>query len=104
MTNDQYLGVIIDDKLAWTEHLDHVCESMNSRSYLINRLKSSINQKWLHIISTGIILTVLDYCLPAWGNLTKIKYSRLDSIIFRVIKIIFATFEKKMKHFKQQAV
>jgi hypothetical protein len=37
---------------------------------------------------TGIILTVLDYCLPAWGNLAKTKYSRLDSIVFRVIKMI----------------
>jgi hypothetical protein len=84
----RYLGVIIDDKLTWTEHLDHVCKSMNTRSYLINRHKSSISQKWLQLISTGIILTVLDYCLPAWGNFTKLKYSRLDSIIFRVIKMI----------------
>jgi hypothetical protein len=41
------------------------------------------------IISTGIILTVLDYCLPVWGNFPKVKYARLDSIMFRVIKIIF---------------
>jgi hypothetical protein len=84
----RYLGVIIDDKLTWTEHLDHVCESMNSRAYLISRHKSSISQNWLHIISSGLILTVLDYCLPAWGNLAKTKYSRLDSIVFRVIKMI----------------
>jgi DNA-binding beta-propeller fold protein YncE len=65
---------------------------MNSRPYLINRHKSSISQKWLHIIFLGIILTVLNNCLPAWGNRTKMKYSRLDSIIFRVIKIECITF------------
>jgi hypothetical protein len=84
----RYLGVIIDDKMTWTDHIDHVCESMNTRANLINRHKSSISLKWLHIISTGIVLTVLDYCLPVWGNLAKTKYSRIDSIIFRVIKMI----------------
>jgi hypothetical protein len=96
----RYLGVTIDDKVSWNEHFENVCESMNSRSFLINRHKSSVSQNWLHIISTGIILTVLDYCFPVWGNLPKVKYARLDSIMFRVIKMIFPNhkYQKRNKY------
>lgn len=94
----RYLGVIIDDQLTWNEQYEAVCESMSTRTYLINRHKSSVSKKWLHIISTGIILSVLDYCLPAWGNLPKHKYARIDSIVYRVIKLILPTREHYPQH------
>jgi hypothetical protein len=89
-----YLGVIIDDKLTWNDHFESVCEKMNACTYLINRHKSSVSQKWLHIITTGIVISVLDYCLPAWGNLSKQKYAKIDSILFRVIKLILPIRER----------
>jgi hypothetical protein len=64
---------------------------MNTRTYLINRHKSSISKNWLQIMTTGIILSVMDYCLPAWGNLPKHKYARIDSIMFRAMKLILPT-------------
>jgi hypothetical protein len=64
---------------------------MSTRTYLINIHKSSISKRWLEIITTGIILSLLDYCLPAWGNISKHKYARIDSIMFRAIKLILPT-------------
>jgi hypothetical protein len=61
VNNFRYLGVIIDDKLTWNDHFESVCENMNARTYLINRHKSSVSQKWLHIITTGITLSVFIY-------------------------------------------
>jgi hypothetical protein len=60
-----YLDVILDDKLSWNEQFESVSSKMTQRAYLINRHKKSLSQKWLQTIISSIVMSVLDYCLPA---------------------------------------
>jgi hypothetical protein len=94
----RYLGVIIDEKLSWNEQFASVTSKMTQRTYLINRHKNSLSQKWLQILITSIVVSVLDYCLPAWGNLSKLKYARLDAIMFKALKIIIPNSERQLKN------
>jgi hypothetical protein len=91
-----YLGVILDEKLSWNEQFESVSSKMTQRSYLINRHKKSLSQKWLQTIITSIVMSVLNYCLPAWGDLSKIKYARLDAIMFKALKIIIPYNKKQL--------
>jgi hypothetical protein len=88
VTEFKYLGVLIDDKLNWNSQYDEVCKRMSERVYLINRHKRIMSQHWLHLITSALLVSVLDYCLTAWGNLSRTKYERIDSILFRAIKFI----------------
>lgn len=94
----KYLGVILDQNLSWNEHYESVCTRMTKRSYLISRHKNSLSKKWLQIIVTSIVTSVLDYCLPVWGNLSKSKYARLDGILFRALKLIVPNNEKNLEN------
>jgi len=38
--------------------------------------------------SNGIILSVLDYCLPIWGNLKAVKYNKIDKVLISAAKNI----------------
>jgi hypothetical protein len=94
----KYLGVLIDDKLNWNSHYEEVCKKMSERVYLINRHKRTMSQHWLHIITSALLLSVLDYCLTSWGNLSKCKYARIDSILFRAVKVVLPTNNNTMKN------
>jgi hypothetical protein len=67
---------------------------MSKRVYLINRHKRTISQHWLQMITSALLLSMLDYCLTSWGNLSKCKYARIDAILFRAVKVILFLFEK----------
>jgi len=86
VNNFKYLGLELDCHMNWEPHYNKVLNKMSQRVYLINRNKNSLSCKWLQIITYGIILSVLDYCLPIWGNLKSInqlsksiKYNKIES-------------------------
>lgn len=84
----KYLGVILQENLTYEMHFNKVCSEMNARMYMINRNKHSFNTKWLRIFTTSLILSLLDYCIPVWGNLTQIKYDKLDEIMLKLAKLV----------------
>jgi hypothetical protein len=71
---------------------------MSQRVYLINRHKKGISQKWLHIFCTTIVLSTLDYCYSAWGNLPSTKYKRIDLILLRAANLILPSQKHNNNH------
>jgi len=58
----------------------------------ISRYKHCLSAKWLQVITYGVILSVLDYCSPNSGNLSSIKYNKLDQILVPkriVLQLVF---------------
>jgi hypothetical protein len=88
--NFKYLGLTIDKHLTWNIQYEEVCQKMSQRMFLINRHKKCVNQKWLQIFCTSLVISVLDYCYirVAWGNLSQCKYKRMDSLMFKAAKLI----------------
>ena len=92
VTEFKYLGVNIDNNVNFKLHINKVCKQMYSRMYLINRYKYYFCSNWLKIFSTSLVLSMLDYCIPVWGNTTKNVHERIDKIIFKLAKlVIFGT-------------
>jgi hypothetical protein len=88
VTEFKYLGLILQNKLANDLHYNKVCKEMNTRIFMINRYKHSFSSKWLRIFGTSLVLSIMDYCLPVWGNLLKTKYDRLDKIMLRLVNLV----------------
>jgi ribonuclease P/MRP protein subunit RPP40 len=84
----RYLGLTIDKNLTWNTQYQEVSERMSQRIYLINRQKKCVSQKWLQIFCTSLVISVPDYCLIAWGNLSHSKYKRIDLLLFKAAKIV----------------
>lgn len=45
---------------------------------------------------TSLVLSILDYCLPVWGNLALSKLKRINKIILRAAKLVV-----RAHHFKK---
>ena len=73
VTSYKYLGVVIDEKLGWTEHIDLICKKLNTRLYCLRKMnKFSVSKEILTIFYTSVITSVWKYCLICWGGNSKI--------------------------------
>jgi hypothetical protein len=46
----KFLGLIIDDTLTWTQHIEHLCKKMASACYALRFVKQSLPEGTLKII------------------------------------------------------
>ena len=52
VSHHKYLGVVFDDKLQWSSHIDKVCKSMSYYLYMIGSHCTSLTQDAGRIIGT----------------------------------------------------
>ena len=71
------LGITIDNKLQWNEHVKNIITAASFRLYMLRRLKSlGAPTPELTTIFTSFILPKLTYASPAWTsslNLTQMR-------------------------------
>jgi hypothetical protein len=64
-TSVKYLGVIIDDKLKFSEHCSAIVTKASQRLYIVNRLRSlGAHKNLLKIMHCSFIESVILYCIP----------------------------------------
>ena len=84
------LGVIIDERLSFQDHVDSVVSKCNQRIFALRKLKSyGTDRSSLLRYYSAMIMSVLVYACPAWFPLTD-KQCRhdLESVQRRVVEII----------------
>ena len=84
----KFLGVLIDEKLSWNEHIALVKSKISKSIFLLNRAKHVLNDRALLTLYNSIVLPYLSYCCEIWGNTYK---SRLNNIVIlqkRAMRIV----------------
>ena len=82
------LGVVIDEHLEWTYHVDHVCTSVNSKIVLLNRIKKYLDIDSRKLFYNAYILPIFDYCCTVWGNMSEENILRLEKLQKRAARTI----------------
>ena len=71
--NTKFLGVILDDKLEWTEHVKSILTKMK-RNYNLMRLGANLLSKHsLKIVYYAHVYSHLSYCISIWGSMTSVR-------------------------------
>lgn len=85
----KYLGITIDDKLNWHEHIKNVYKKVNQRLYFLRKLRSlNIASHILHIFYTATIQSVITFGITCWGgNMTEGDEAKLNRLIRKAGKI-----------------
>ena len=89
VNSTRFLGVIIDDKLTWNTHIEHLENKLKSCLVQIKRIKSCIPESEYLNIYRSLFLSHLTYCISAWGGVAKYKLNKLFSIQKRCIRLLF---------------
>ena len=84
----KFLGVIIDSKLTWNEHIHNVYTSVARNIGILFKLKEYISEKSLLVLYNSLVLSHINYCNIAWGNCSITKINSLFLLQKRAIRTI----------------
>ena len=87
--NMKVLGVIINKKLSWQEHINHITAKASSRLYFLRLLqRAGISPSDIFHVYTCIIRPILEYACEVWhGGLTKGQSECLEHVQKRAVRI-----------------
>jgi hypothetical protein len=84
----KYLGLQIDSKLLWNDHVDRILKEITPFVGILRRIRYSVDQKTLMSIYYAYIHSRLCYCLPVWSSCSMDKKMRLQRAQNKAIKLI----------------
>ena len=84
----KFLGIMIDSKLNWSNHINHVTLKISKGLGIIGRLRNALP---LHILLTlyyTLIYPYLSYCNIIWGCASATLLRKLIVLQMRSMRII----------------
>ena len=69
--NTEFLGLIIDDKLSWKDHVKHVKLKVSQCIGVLYKIRDKLNLHALKTIYFSLIFSYINYCLLIWGSANK---------------------------------
>ena len=84
------LGVINDETLSWTPHVEYVKTKVASKLGMLNRIRDCVPQSCLKTVCklSYAILRLLLYCCTVWGDRYKSHNVILNKCLKRAARII----------------
>ena len=64
----KFLGLMIDHKLTWSEHISYTKSKISRSLYAMNRLKHMIGKQYLKTLYDSLVHSYLSYGVILWGG------------------------------------
>ena len=74
------LGIILDSKLTYNEHIITTVSACMKRLGQINRVKHAFDQRTLIMIINSLVFSKLFYCSNVWSNTTECNLDKLQAV------------------------
>ena len=84
----KHLGVIVDENLSWSDHIDQVRKKALSGMHVIRKVKNIIPQSTRNLLYNTIVSSHFDYCDVVWGNCGVTLQEKLQKLQNRSARII----------------
>ena len=89
----KYLGVVIDNKLNWKAHVEHISSKVSKACGVLAKLRHCLSSNVLVEIYHALIHSYLRYGILTWGTASDAAIKPLQTLINRAIRIMtFAPF------------
>ena len=85
----KFLGIIIDDRLSWEDHVSHLENKLKSSLALIKRIIQYVPKSQYMNIYNSLFLSHLTYGISAWGGIPNYKLEKLFAVQKRCIRLLF---------------
>jgi len=82
------LGLYIDSKLSFHQHVDFLIKVCSQRFYLLQQMRTQgLTDDCLHVVFNSIIYNRVLYALSAWGGyLTRDSINRLNALFKKALR------------------
>ena len=82
------LGLIMDDRLSWSNHIKELCRKLSSAIGALRRIRSLISQSTTEQIYNASIQPYFDYCAPVRDGLSFYLCEKLQKLQNRAARVI----------------
>ena len=83
-----FLGIHIDNKLEWHEHINNVKKNISSGLYALNTSKYVLQQIHMKTLYYSLIPPYFNYGCLLWGNTHKTFMHKLEVLQRKTIRTI----------------
>ena len=88
VTRTKFLGVIIDNKLKWNDHITYVKSKISKTIGLFYKMRQYLGRKALVNLYYSLVFPYLIYCNEIWGNASSVHLDPIIKIQKRFVRII----------------
>ena len=99
----KFLGVIIDEKLTWSAHINYLCKKIKCCTGVLNRIKDYIPAKLHKDLYHTLFESHLRFGITVWGGVSNNKLMPLFIIQKRCIRIMFGDNDSYLDKFNTAA-
>ena len=84
----KFLGINIDHKLDWREHINYVCNKLAKINGMLYKSRDYLNIEARIQLYNSFVLPHLTYCIAVWGGAHKTYLTPLITLQKRIIRTI----------------
>ena len=95
----RFLGIIIDEKLSWNEHIEYLTKKLKCQVGAINRIKDCVPRDLHRDLYYTLFESHLSYCIDVWGGVSSNKMNPLFVVQKKCLRILFGDKEKYLGKF-----
>ena len=88
VSQQKLLGLLIDNKLTFSAHIDNLCSALSSKISLLRQLSAYVTADVLKKFYQGYILPLIDYGSIAWSETSSANIERILKLQKRAARII----------------
>jgi hypothetical protein len=92
----KFLGVIIDDKLSWRQHISYIRGKISRMLGILRCARLLLKKETLITLYYAFIYPHLNYCIDVWGHCNQNDFQSLFKIQKRAIR--FTNYSKRNAH------
>ena len=84
------LGVLIDEELHWTDQVEKVTKTVQSKLSMLRRVKPFVPTECLAMLYNSFVQPHFDYCCQVWSNRFRMHTIKLEKLQKQAARIILS--------------
>ena len=107
-TSVTLLGVKIDNKLNFNEHISTICKKSGNKINAISRIQGFLDQKEKEVLINTFVYSNFNYCPLVWHFSTKKSTTKIEKIQERCLRLLhnntLETYDVLLKELKKPSM
>jgi len=91
--NYRYLGILVDDRFSWADHISEVCQKLSQVAGIIFKIRTLLSSQALKLVYHSLAGSKLRYGLICWATANKLLLNKINVVHNRIVS--YMSFSKR---------